>query len=113
MLARVRRLVAVPVVGALAVSLFVTACAHRTTSVFRQPSPAPSLDASSTGPPVRTDLLPGMPIPLRDDDAYAAAAPGMFSSATTGARELVYVPNTDSNDVYVIDPKTFKVIDKF
>ncbi|BCB74207.1 hypothetical protein Pflav_006170 [Phytohabitans flavus] len=46
-------------------------------------------------------------------NVYAAAGPGMLSDAVRGHRELVYVPNTNSNDVYVIDPKTYKVVNKF
>jgi YVTN family beta-propeller protein len=56
--------------------------------------------------------LPGMP-PLTDPtNVYAAAASGL-SPAVKDARELIYVPNNKSNDVTVIDPKTFKVIDTF
>jgi YVTN family beta-propeller protein len=36
-----------------------------------------------------------------------------MSPAVAGARPLVYVPNRTSNDVYVIDPATLKVIDRF
>jgi YVTN family beta-propeller protein len=61
----------------------------------------------------RPNLLPGMPPLLKNDDVYAAAGPNMLAEAVKGDRELVYVPNTQSNDVYVIDPKTFKVIDRF
>lgn len=46
-------------------------------------------------------------------NVYAAAGPGMFSEAVRGHRELIYVPNTESNDVTVIDPKTYKVVDSF
>jgi YVTN family beta-propeller protein len=57
--------------------------------------------------------LPGMPS-LRDPtNVYAATGPGMLSPEVEGHRELVYVPNTISDDVSVIDPKTFQVIDTF
>jgi YVTN family beta-propeller protein len=46
-------------------------------------------------------------------NVYAAAGPGMLSEAVRGHRELVYVPNTNSDDVTVIDPKTYKVVDRF
>jgi YVTN family beta-propeller protein len=36
-----------------------------------------------------------------------------MSAAVAGHRELVYVPHVQSNNVYVIDPATFKVVDKF
>ncbi|HYA39012.1 MAG TPA: YncE family protein [Candidatus Methylomirabilis sp.] len=44
---------------------------------------------------------------------YSEAAADRFSPAVTGALSRVYVPNVRSNDVYVIDPATFKVVDRF
>jgi len=44
---------------------------------------------------------------------YAATGAGQLSPAMQGALERAYVPNLRSNDVYVIDPATFKVVDKF
>ncbi len=44
---------------------------------------------------------------------YSEAAAGHMSAAVAGALERVYVPNVKSNDVYVIDPATFKVVDRF
>jgi YVTN family beta-propeller protein len=41
---------------------------------------------------------------------YAADAAGNFSSKVAGDPALVYVPDTLSNDVYVISQRTFKVI---
>jgi YVTN family beta-propeller protein len=38
---------------------------------------------------------------------------GRPSAATEGALPRIYVPNVKSNDVYVIDPATRKVVDKF
>jgi YVTN family beta-propeller protein len=54
-----------------------------------------------------------MPVPLSADNIYSAATANNFSPAVAGARNLVYVPDNDSHDVYVIDPNTFTVIDKF
>jgi YVTN family beta-propeller protein len=44
---------------------------------------------------------------------YSEAAAGKFAPATAGALSRIYVPNVRSNDVYVIDPATMKVVDKF
>lgn len=44
---------------------------------------------------------------------YAHTGANQLSPATEGALPRVYVPNLRSDDVYVIDPATFKVIDKF
>jgi YVTN family beta-propeller protein len=46
-------------------------------------------------------------------NVYAAAGPNMLSEKVRDHRPLVYVPNTQSGDVYVIDPATYKVVDRF
>jgi len=76
-------------VGALLLALGCTAGAQA-------PSPAP--DGASA-----TSVV----------NIYAATGAGQLSPATQGALERAYVPNLRSNDVYVIDPATFKVVDKF
>ncbi|MEV6836469.1 beta-propeller fold lactonase family protein [Streptomyces sp. NPDC051133] len=59
----------------------------------------------------RVDVLPGMP-PVEDPaDIYSADRPGRLSPAVQGFPSRVYVPNTNSNTVTVIDPKAYKVID--
>jgi YVTN family beta-propeller protein len=64
-------------------------------------------------PPARAGLLPGMPPPLDERDVYAADRPGRLSPATAGARPYVYVPDTISDDVYVIDQRTYRVVARF
>ncbi|WP_217547721.1 YncE family protein [Streptomyces sp. GbtcB6] len=54
--------------------------------------------------------LPGMPPVLDPKDVYAADRPGNLSPVVKGFPSLVYVPNTNSDTVSVIDPKTYKVI---
>jgi YVTN family beta-propeller protein len=44
---------------------------------------------------------------------YSETQAGRMSPAVTGALPRVYVPNRTSNDVYVIDPATLKVVDRF
>jgi YVTN family beta-propeller protein len=61
--------------------------------------------------PVAT--VPGMPPVIDPGNLYSEATAGRLSPATAGALERVYVPNVRSNDVYIIDPSTFKVIDRF
>jgi len=46
-------------------------------------------------------------------NVYAGIAPDKMSAAVQGQLERVYVPNLRSNDVYVIDPKEAKVVDRF
>lgn len=57
-------------------------------------------------------LIPGMP-PLTDARNVYAATTGPLNGPAKEARELVYVPHNGSGDVWVIDPKTYKVIDRF
>jgi YVTN family beta-propeller protein len=72
---------------------------------------APARAASPS--PAAVDLLPGMPPPLLPDEVYAAAGPGALSAAVRGDRELVYVPRSTADDVAVIDPHTFRVLDRY
>lgn len=57
--------------------------------------------------------LPGMPPVLNPADIYAADRPGELSPVVRGFPPRVYVPNTESNSVDVIDPSTYKVIHHF
>jgi YVTN family beta-propeller protein len=61
--------------------------------------------------PVRT--VPGMPPVINPANLYSQSAANDFSPAVKGALPLVYVPNVRSDDVYVINPATFKVINTF
>jgi YVTN family beta-propeller protein len=55
----------------------------------------------------------GMPPVIDSSNLYSEAGPGRLSPAVAGAQPRVYVPNVRSNDVYVIDPATFTVVDRF
>ncbi len=58
-------------------------------------------------------VVAGMP-PVKDPlNLYSEAGAGNFSAATRGAPARVYVPNLRSNDVYVIDPSSLTVVDRF
>jgi YVTN family beta-propeller protein len=73
---------------------------------------SPSSKPATSGVASRGDTsdLPGMPPLLNSHDVYAADRPGMLSATVRQDRPLVYVPNTLSDTVTVIDPKTYKVI---
>ncbi|MEU1519983.1 hypothetical protein ABZ490_49075 [Streptomyces sp. NPDC005811] len=63
--------------------------------------------------PVRkpaVDGLPGMPPVLDPKDVYAADRPNKLSPVVKDFPSRVYVPNTESDTVSVIDPKTYEVI---
>ncbi|WP_055493617.1 beta-propeller fold lactonase family protein [Streptomyces sp. TP-A0356] len=63
-------------------------------------------------PTQRADpALPGMPPVLDRNDVYAADRPGQLSPVVKDFPSRVYVPNTISNTVSVIDPKTYEVIE--
>ncbi|QHC31465.1 YncE family protein [Streptomyces sp. HF10] len=100
-----------PAAGAvLAALLLVSACsgqgAHRANEAIGSRPPAqPQVDQA------RVDVLPGMP-PVQDPaDVYAADRPGLLSPVVKDFPSRVYVPNTNSDTVTVIDPRTYKVID--
>lgn len=106
-------------VGIGAAAALLAGCAN---PVAHTPTAAPSGAASSV-PPVGTspsatsgsrpiDGLPGMP-PVRDPhNVYADAGANMLSDAAKAAKPLVYVPH-NSGSVWVIDPATFQVVEKF
>ncbi len=57
--------------------------------------------------------VPGMPPVIDPANLYSEAAAGKVSAAVAGDLARVYVPHLQTNDVYVIDPATLKVVDKF
>jgi YVTN family beta-propeller protein len=61
--------------------------------------------------PVTT--VPGMPPVANPANLYSETTPDKLSPAVAGALPRIYVPNRQSNDVYVIDPATFTVVDRF
>jgi YVTN family beta-propeller protein len=78
----------------------------------REPAGPPVSHAASTVPPPR-DPLPGMPPVTDPADIYAADRPNQLSDVVRGFPSRVYVPNTESNSVDVIDPATYRVVDHF
>jgi YVTN family beta-propeller protein len=78
------------------------------------PSTASSATLPTAAPPpgAPADQLPGMPPVTDAANVYAAAGAGMLSAAARAAKPLVYVPH-NSGAVWVIDPATFKVVERF
>jgi DNA-binding beta-propeller fold protein YncE len=60
-----------------------------------------------------TVLAPGTRRTAQVENVYAADRAGNFSAAVRGAKPYVYVPNSDSNTVDVIDQRTFKIVHHF
>lgn len=63
--------------------------------------------------PATVATVPGMPPVVDARNLYSEAAAGKMSPAVAGALERVYVPHVRGNDVWVIDPATLKVVDRF
>jgi YVTN family beta-propeller protein len=60
-----------------------------------------------------SDPLPGMPEVTNPNDIYSEDHAGKLSPVVRGFPSLVYVPNSGSNTVDVIDPNTFKIVNHF
>jgi len=82
---------------------------RRTTSTGPAGQAVDGVRAHGRGP----GLVPGMPPPLDRRDVYAADAPGGLAVAARAARPLVYVPNSESNTVDEIDPRTYRIVRHF
>jgi YVTN family beta-propeller protein len=90
--------------GALLLGMLVIATTFAATDGAAQP-------AVSAAPAVAT--VPGMPPVTDATNLYSDASAGRMSAAVADALPRIYVPNLRSNDVYVIDPATMKVVDRF
>ena len=79
------------------------------------PGPSGAAGTPSAVPPGRAfeNPLPGMPPVTDPHDLYAADHPNMLSPVVRDFIPRIYVPNTESNTVDVIDPATMKVVDHF
>jgi len=69
--------------------------------------------ATGTSPAANRAVLPGMPPILNQRDIYAADRPGDLSPVVRNYPPRIYVPNSGSRSVTVIDPATYRVIDEF
>jgi YVTN family beta-propeller protein len=63
--------------------------------------------------PQTIQAVPGMPPVMDPNNLYSETRPEKLSPVVAKHLHRVYVPNRSSNDVWVIDPATLKVIDKF
>jgi DNA-binding beta-propeller fold protein YncE len=98
----------------LAVALMVSGCGTRAArpTVTSTVTPTTATAAAMAERPV-AGLLPGMPPPLDTRDVYAADRPGRLSPAVRRFPARVYVPNSDSDTVDVIDERTFRPVGHF
>ena len=61
----------------------------------------------------KLNLLPGMPAVQDPANLYSATSPGMVSSVISSFPARVYVPNSKSDSVDIIDPATYKIVGHF
>jgi YVTN family beta-propeller protein len=61
----------------------------------------------------RADAAAGTPPAPDQQNVYSGAGAGRLNSVTASVPARVYVPNIHSGDIYVIDPKSLKVVDRF
>jgi len=60
-----------------------------------------------------SETVPGMPAVTNPTNLYSETGPDKLSPTVATVPTRVYVPNVKSNEVHVIDPATFEVIDRF
>jgi YVTN family beta-propeller protein len=61
----------------------------------------------------RSGALVGMPKVLDPKNIYAADSPGAFSPTVRGDIPMIYVPNSGSDTVTEINPRTFRIVRTF
>ncbi len=77
------------------------------------PKAAPSSTPNPPPNPPAVDVLPGMPAVVDPHNIYSEAGADMLGAVAKRSKAYAYVPNTKSGDVWVIDQRTFEVVDKF
>jgi YVTN family beta-propeller protein len=70
-------------------------------------------ESPADGIPRGIQTVPGMPPVIDPNNIYSETRPDKLSAAVAKHISRVYVPNRSSNDVWVIDPSTDKVVNKF
>ncbi len=83
------------------------------TSFANPISLSPAAEQAGTLPVRTVQTVPGMPPVIDPSNLYSETRSEKLSPIVAKHLSRIYVPNRSSNDVWVIDPTTFKVIDKF
>lgn len=81
-------------------------------AVAAQPTGSEPVPAAFSTPPATSQVSApqALPAPV---NVYASTISGEVPARLANVPERVYVPSSDSNTVFVIDPNTFSVIDRF
>jgi YVTN family beta-propeller protein len=77
------------------------------------PATVRAADSASSGPGRAIQVVPGMPPVIDPNNLYSETRSDKLSPTVANHLSRVYVPNRASNDVWVIDPVTLKVVNKF
>jgi YVTN family beta-propeller protein len=78
--------------------------------------PATPASASSAASPAQRSVIntvSGMPSVPDPENLYSETRAGALAPAVQGDPQRIYVPNLRGNSVWVIDPQTLKVIERF
>ncbi|MER5322246.1 YncE family protein [Streptosporangium roseum] len=112
---RQRHVVLVPLIGLAACAL--SACgggpapgSPGRVSATGGVASAPADGSAAPGDASARPALPGAAPRTTPTDVYAHDRPGMLSPAVAEFPERVYVPNSESDTVTVIDPRTYRVL---
>jgi DNA-binding beta-propeller fold protein YncE len=92
--------------GAAVLTAALAGCSATPAAPTADPIPAPAATPASTS----GAGLAGMPPVVDPHNVYASAGANMLSDAVKSAKPLVYVPETKSGVVQVIDPTTFAIV---
>jgi DNA-binding beta-propeller fold protein YncE len=92
-------------VFAAALATFAAACGSGASH-----DPAPGRSVAGSARHAKRHRVPAL---LSAHDVYAADRPGRLSPIARHFRSLVYVPNSKSNTVDEIDPRTYKIVRHF
>src|SRR5436305_1273174 len=88
-----------------AVSAAATICILAATAGFAsQAHPVSDLKSS-----LAINVIPGMPPVLDPHNLYSANGPNLLASTVKNYPQRVYVPNSKSDTVDIIDPQTYKI----
>jgi YVTN family beta-propeller protein len=96
-----------------AVSLMALIAAIGVMAVLPSMSPARAAEKFANSTPPNIQTVPGMPAVVDPNNLYSEIRPDKLSATVAKHLSRVYVPNRASNDVWVIDPAMFKVVQKF
>jgi DNA-binding beta-propeller fold protein YncE len=103
---------------AVASAVVAAGCGARgpATTTVDPPAPAkdpPATTAGRAAAPLRMPVPGRIPPPLSRRDVYAAGRPGLLAPEARRALARVYVPNSGSNTVDVIDQRTARIVGHF